>query len=496
MAFSGAIQFPKTVISLAACVIIALPQLARAEGDAYPSPADVTAPVAAASPTAVPTMQSGSYPLVRSEQDWGYLVKPTNRTDRFDSLEYMPLQPNQPGWYVSIGGEIREAYESIGNNLWSRPPPQTDSLQQRYLFIGDAHLGPRLRVFLELESNFESGRIGGPRPIDVGYLDVLGGFMELPIGSIGSATSLRIGREELSLGSGRLVSPREGTNVRQSFTGIRAQGEVGAVHLDILAMKPDEDEPYVFDDAPNPAASLWGVYGSTFHRKVGVDVYYLGIHRDQYSIARGEGAETRHSFGVRFHRAFDPAVSGLDFDDEFIYQAGSFGTRPIAAWSVATATGWHFGPTKSSPRLLLKADIASGDDTKRATVGTFDPYFPSGNYFGVMATTGPGAVNFADLHPSFGATLGRVAATVDWLWYWRENVNDGLYSIPGTLIRLPLGSSARFVGQRPGIEMKWQIDRHAYVQADYGVFSAGTYISATGPAFPLIYSSMWLGYKF
>jgi hypothetical protein len=402
----------------------------------------------------------------------------------------------RPGWYASFGAEIREVYESIGNDVWSSKIPENGSLQQRYLLIADFHLGPHLRTFLEFKSNFETGRIGGPRPIDVSGLNLLGAFLEAKIGSSPASPAVRAGREELFLGSGRLVSPREGPNVRDSFTGIRVQNGVGAVHLDALGVHPDEDNPGVFDDLPKAGTALWGLYASDTAGKYGVDVYYLGIHRQDYAIARGTANETRHSIGARVYKEFSPDRSGLDLDDELIYQTGVFGDNPISAWSIATSTGWHFGPSPRSPHLLLKLDTASGDNPQSRTVGTFDPYFPTGNYFGVLATTGPGAVNFDDIHPAVSTILGHVTMTADWLWYWRASATDGLYGIAGNLLREPQGSTARFVGQRPGIEARWQIDAHLYLQGDYGVFSAGPFIAQSGPAYSLLYRSVWLGYKF
>jgi hypothetical protein len=45
------------------------------------------------------------------------------------------------------------------------------------------------------------------------------------------------------------------------------------------------------------------------------------------------------------------------------------------------------------PRFSAKADISSGDNPNSKTLGTFNPLFPKGNYFGVLATTGPGPIN-------------------------------------------------------------------------------------------------------
>ena len=450
------------------------------------------------SPSPVPPPPTRSYPLVRSDQDWSFLANPANRTDPFDALEYIPLVPGRADWYASIGGEIREVNESIGYDLWGAAPYENSYLLQRYLLVTDFHFGSRLRTFIEFESNNENGRVGGPRPIDVAWIDVLAAFVEAKLGPLAASPSVRVGREELSLGSGRLVAPREGPNVRQSFTGVRSQGDIGSVHLDALAVRPDADNPGAFDDSPLYSTSLWGLYGSTAPTgaRPQVDAYYLGIERQHYAIARGTGLERRHTVGTRVTRPFSLKAAGLDYDDEIMYQFGQFRANPISAWTVATATGWHFGPSPLSPHFLMKADISSGDDPKSRTVGTFDPYFPIGNYFGVLATTGPGPVNFVDAHPAVSTVAGPVTITADWLWYWRQRVTDGLYSVPGFLLRPPSGSKAHFVGERPGIETRWQIDRHLYLQGDYGVFSAGPFIRQSGSADALIYRSLWLGYKF
>jgi len=454
-------------------------------------------PVTATVPSPTPSPQFARFfPIIRSEQDWHFLANPANRSDPYDGLEYVPLSAEKSDWYASFGAESRLTDERIGNDYWNPNPSRNGSFQQRYLFISDLHFGPNLRAFIETKSDFANGRIGGNRPIDGDDVDFVGLFVEAKVGNSAASPTVRVGREELLLGSQRLVSPREGPNVRQSFTGIRAQNTLGAVHLDALAVHPDKDASTFFADAPNNATSLWGLYSTTSVGAVGVDAYYLGLHRDAYLTVRGTDDETRHTFGLRADRLFSARSAGLDFDDEVMYQSGRFGSRPIAAWSVGTVTGWHFGSAPIAPHLTVKADVASGDDPKRNSLGTFDPYFPRGDYFGVLATTGPIQTNFVDLHPAISTTLGRLTATADLLWYWRESLGDGLYSTSGTVIRQPMGSSARFVGQQPGVELFYQIDFHAYVQASYGVFEAGPFIRETGPASPITYRSLELGYKF
>jgi Alginate export len=103
----------------------------------------------------------------------------------------------------------------------------------------------------------------------------------------------------------------------------------------------------------------------------------------------------------------------------------------------------------------VNADIASGDHPGGNTLGTFNPLYPSGHYFGVFASTGPGPLNFMDIHPKVQLEASHgVSIFADWIFQWRESLENGLYAIPGFLITAADGSRARFVGDRPGTEVQ------------------------------------------
>jgi hypothetical protein len=89
-----------------------------------------------------------------------------------------------------------------------------------------------------------------------------------------------------------------------------------------------------------------------------------------------------------------------------------------------------------------------------------------------------------------------VLVSADVVAQWRENVNDGVYAVPGFLQVAAGTSRARFVGYRPGTEVRWQFDRHAYLQADYGIFYAGQFLKQASPGRNSNYSEFWFGFKF
>ena len=439
-----------------------------------------------------------SYKLLRENEDWGFLADPALHLDSWDSLKYIRLRPDNNTWYLTIGGEVREEWERIGNDNWGQQPLMNGYLLQRYMLHVDTRYGRYFRTFVQLKSGLELFRAGGPRPIDEKKLDFLAAFLEFGTSGDQNWLKFRVGRQELNYGSGRLVSVREGPNVRQSFDGAKIRSKFGAWSVDVFAVRPDLDKPGFFDNAPDHKTAFWGIYSTRPLTKViSVDFYYLGQDRKQATFDRGTAHEVRQSIGVRLWRLSSPQRRGWDFDDEAVWQFGSFGAASIRAWTVASDTGYSLANARLKPRFSMKADISSGDNPKSHSLGTFNPIYPIGNYFGVIASTGPGPVNFIDVHPRVQTQMPHgVTISTDWVLQWRESLLDGVYAVPGFLIRKAGDSDARFVGHRPGIEVRWQADRHLWFQADYGIFFAGTFLKDTMPGRNLNYAAAQVGYKF
>jgi hypothetical protein len=458
-------------------------------------------PVAPAPPQARPAIQ-----LLRFDENWSSLCDPKARQDLLDPLKCIPIEHSKPGSYLSLGGEFRAVYEDVLNDSWSNKPfPVNSFWLERFQLFADTHFNSHVRLFLQLESGLEQGRPGGPRPIDKKNLDFLNAFAEFSGNSSTHETTLRVGRQELQFGSGRLMAVREGPNVRQGFYAGRLTQHLKTWTIDGFAARPAVDNPGFFDNVPLQTTSFWGVFAE---KNLGgeptraFDAYYFGIDRKSASFNQGTAREQRQTIGARIvagaPAATDTRPIILHYDVEGIYQFGSFGSGSINAWTVATETGVTLGRLSIRPRIGIKADISSGDKDKNSlNLQTFNPLFPIGNYFGVLSDTGTGPINFFDLHPDFRAYFRHgISMGADWLIWWRQSLGDGLYGVPGNLL-VPAGESqARFVGHRPGVELRWQRDSHFYLQGDYGVFYAGPFLRESGHPHNLNYASFWTGYKF
>ncbi len=435
------------------------------------------------------------YKQLRYDEDYRYLRDATRSSDILDAVKFMPFALVGDD-YLTIGGEVRERYEYFHNSQWGAGPQDSDGyLLQRYMLHGDLHLGEQFRLFGQLKSGIESGRTGGPRPTDEDVVDVHQLFLdESPDIGGGFSLTIRVGRQELQYGTSRIISAREGPNVRQSFDGVKLIATLGDWRVDSFVTRPVETNRGAFDDGSDRDRAFWGIYATRPLAPLPdghVDLYYLGLDRRGAEFDQGTEHEERHSTGARLFGAPRP----WDYNFEAVWQFGKFGDGRIEAWTVASDTGLTLS-MPLEPRLGLKADIASGDrDPNSEPLQTFNPLFPRGAYFSETALIGP--VNIIDLHPSVEIKPADGARLyVDWDFFWRQSLSDGLYGVAVNPVRPGSASNKRYIGSQAQVGCEWTLWRHFTLTLVYAHFFAGPFIEDTGPGEDVDYVSTWFTFKF
>lgn len=424
--------------------------------------------------------------LLRYDEDFSFLRDPRCRTDVWDPLKYVALHRRFP-IVLSLGLDVRERLEYFDALDWGRDPSgDAGFLIQRVMPHADLHIGPHVQVFFMLTSNVVWGH--DARPLDRDDLDVLQAFGSVSLGSF----SVRAGRQEIQYASSRLVSVREGPNVRLAFDGLRVMQRVRTWQVDGFALVPVRVRPGVFDDRPAPGEWFWGIYatGPVLAERIGLDVYYLGRLRQTAPFEQGTDRELRHTAGARLWG--EPG--GWDYNIEAAYQTGSFGPGTIAAWMLASDVGYTFDALPAMPRLGAQANVASGDRSPRsAGLQTFNPLFPRGLYFSQANLIGP--LNTIDLHPALTLRpVNELAITVDWDFFWRQSLADGLY-LPSTVLQVPgTGNPARYVGSQGAVLVQWQATRHAAIGASYSHFFTGPFLQLAGAGHDVDFIGAWVSY--
>jgi Alginate export len=438
-----------------------------------------------------------SFPSMTYDEDNRYLRNPECRTEFLDRLKYIPLGENE-NYYLSFGASIRERGEYYSNPNWASRPPGTAYLLQRLYAHADLHLGERLRFFTEFGSSIESGRKGGPRPsIDKDKLDIHQAFADVVVWRSGkNSVRLRTGRQEMAFGDQSFVSTRDGRNVRRSFDGFRATGKFGDWTTDAFAVRQSASKPGFFDDSLDHTTSFWGLYaGRPFRTLPGghVDLYYMGLDNKKVTYDQGTGREQRETAGARLWGS----TEHWDYNQEYTFQWGSFGSDHIRAWAVAAETGYRLDKTLFKPRFAVKSDAYSGDRHRSdRTLNTFNALYERGPYFSYAELFGKR--NLMALQPSVQLNLpGRITLTPNAAFYWRESPEDGLYSVAtGAIVVSGRKSSARFIGSHVAAQLKWIVDRHTTVFAEYLHFFPGNFLKQSTPGRNTNYATWWLEYRF
>ncbi|RYZ44899.1 MAG: hypothetical protein EOP49_26255, partial [Sphingobacteriales bacterium] len=178
----------------------------------------------------------------------------------YEKAKYQPLNA-RGNVYLSLGGEARLQYFYVNNDGFGDEPKDNDGYTlSRFLLHTDLHAGKHFRAFVQVQSSMANGKTS-TSPVDENPLDLHQAFVDYN-GALTGTTKLmiRAGRQELSYGSQRLVSVRDGPNNRQSFDALKASLLHKRYKLDVFYSNYVAAKKGIFDDGWNKNARFWGGY--------------------------------------------------------------------------------------------------------------------------------------------------------------------------------------------------------------------------------------------
>ena len=383
--------------------------------------------------------------------------------------------------WISLSGELRERFESSDNPVFGlSAPAHNDYLLHRIYLAVDVRAEGSFRARIETVSGTATGWDGDPPPTQDDPADVLQAYAETGFEAVGGHLLLRAGRQELKLGSSRLVSLRESPNIRRSFDGLRASWSTGRrTRVDAFVVRPVSPESGRFDDGSSSAQEFWGLYatlGLPRESPLAADIYYLGLEREGAVFSAGRATERRHTIGARLFGELAP----LDLNLEGAWQWGSFGELDIRAWTLSADVGYTMATWRGSPRFGIKADVISGDrDAADHTLGTFNPLFPRLPYFSEANVATP--ANLVDVQPSVAFALPRhVTATLSWNALWKYARQDAFYAPPLSPVRGTAATGSNYIGRQLSLLAEWQASDHLNLSATYVWFEPGHFVEQAG----------------
>ncbi len=400
-------------------------------------------------------LDPGPFPIVRYEQSCRTLADLAKLAG--NPTEYIPLGAD-PDRCLSFGGEVKERYEHYTDEVFGRIGiPEENYLWSRVLLDADLHLGENFRTFLQIGHWDQVNEIRFD-PISRDGFDVAQGFVDLSSATgFAENVTLRAGRQEMLLGSGRLISLREGPNTRQTYDGFRLFATWNDVaRLDAFVNRPTVIRPGDFDDGPDPHQIFGGLYGTVkvdAEANFNLDGYYLRLSTTGRPFNPGPSDTRVNTVGTRLWGG----VSAWDYDADAMFQFGTQRGSQILAGGIGARVGYSFPAEETfwRPRVILNADYFSGNGAVRGhEVNTFNPLFsaPVGFYDSIHEALS----NLIDVYPSLKLHPTRtVALQFGADFNWRASTHDFVYATPFIPIPGTRTVPARYVSTNIVLEATW-----------------------------------------
>lgn len=414
-----------------------------------------------------------AFETFRWNEDYRFLSEAPERS-AYEDMKYQPFEINgQPG-FASFGGSVRSRVNVFDNDRFGLQGGRDGALWlQRFYGHAAIDFDSGFRAFVELSADYADphGELA-PGPFDKDKAALGQAFFDWRIGG----AQWRLGRQEVGLGSARLMGTRDGSNVRRSYDGLRWDKSFDDVDLRLFYLQVVNVDERSFDNSSDRDDAIWGLNSTWSVGEGNADVYYLGLKRHDAVYVQGIDDETRHSAGARLFGSHD----GWDWDVEALYQFGDFGEADIRAWTAASVLGYRLSDVAWQPRLALSANVASGDrDPTDNRLQTFNPLFPNLAYFEEAAIYAP--QNFYNIEPEISwMVTPKLGMALDWNFFWRLEENDAVYvrglnPLPGTA-----QEGGDFVAHTPSVSIDYQWNRHLSMDLSYSHFFIGEVIRNAG----------------
>lgn len=370
---------------------------------------------------------------------------------------------------LTLGGSWRGQTESFVNEQFRRDGRQDNIwFLNRLLFHAHLKLGDRFETFAELGSSWTHGK-NNLSPVDKDALYVNQLFVAYHITAY---SGLEVGRYNVRLGSGRLVDIREGPNVRRAFDMVRLWYHTKGLEALTFFSIPVDPEQGMFDNGHGAFGETFsGIYTTThvsndFH----LDAYILYQKEDGAMYQSGTDNERRVSLGIRhFGRCM-----GLSYNNEAVYQWGSFGNQQVSAWTLSLQVEGQLTVLRKAFGVGIRTEAISGDrHAGDGKLNTFDALYPRGAYFGRVARFGPS--NLLDIHPYVNTKFNKLSVEVDYAAFWRYSLQDGVYGA-AMILDYPILNDQRFIANQVGFIAGYQFNHAMGVELEGNVIFPGAFL--------------------
>ncbi|MFQ5429008.1 MAG: alginate export family protein [Phycisphaerae bacterium] len=476
-------------------LVLGCPLGARAQGESARRTESNTAQVEETAATSreaepaadAPSLRGPKYLNLRYDEDFSYLDGPKDsyKPDLFDPLKNIHPAKDLT---LSVGGVFRARLEAETNKgFGSTEPAQDTFFLHQYRLHTDLRYRRLFRFYFEGINAMIEDRDLRLLGIHENRWDIHQLFFDVrPLGEKVPLT-IRVGRQELSYGNQRLISPLAWANTRRRFDAAKLFYHDDKFDIDFFYARPlpisIAEGLHRRPDVYREEAHFYGVYSAikTIPHHV-LDLYFLGLNDNGNRVnANGRaGDESRYTIGGRLAGKIAP----IDYEGELAGQWGKFAGDTVHAWMAAADGGYTFKNVPWSPRIGVGFDYASGDDDPTdGTHDTFNQLFPFSHfYLGYIDAVARQNILASNVNLTF-KPFKKLTTRLAWYTFWNDAKRDALYNAGGAPTRRDLlGNSGHDIGNELDLLIKYKIDVHQNVLFGYSHFWGVNFIRSTGPS--------------
>ena len=442
--------------------------------------------------------------LLRFDEDYSYMRNPAAAAQT-PSYKFIPLNADRDSW-LTLNVSQRFLVDHNNLNVVKSLLSVSNEFQTRTTMGADLHLGSHFRFYLEglNGENVGATNFAGKTSVDFGIFNA---FTEITNQSGGIQYGARLGRQELWLGNGMVMSNRGLSNIPASWNGVRTYADWGRGRIDIFSMVPTLYARKPLGGELRTGMHLSGVYGSfslpaghlgSWPLSSSIDPFFIRYTADSNPYESADmlirtpgripyfapGPDTRNSFGIRYYGGWGP----IDFDYTGVFQTGRTAGNKVNAWMFTTQTDYVWRDRTSQPRIGLSFDAASGGTSGTPGHGetnTYQPLYDNAPYFGDGLSVSQ--TNTVDISPSASIDLAHnTRLSAMYSFYYRQNQNDAIYggSAGSYSTFNPYFRTAnvrgKYIGSLPEVILHWRQSRTQLLTFTVGYFMPGSALKKIG----------------
>lgn len=404
--------------------------------------------------------------------------------DPFAQLKRIAIGPPSNGAYLSLSGLERFQFNSFSHESLASTNYDDQRLYQfRHIYGADLHVGDSLRFFGELGSGQVDSSNAGPQPgRQVNDLVAQQYFVESSAAVGDGRLTARVGRQELWLGNGLLVSTQPNANIPWSFDGADIGYRDPSMQIEGFRVESvGTGTGGIDDDRRLSTQRMWGVYSSfalphaaTAHSGVNVDAFYIGTRWEGMKYGGVAGTDRRSSLGLRFWGKTGRYL----VDWTAVSQLGRFAGKTVSAYALYSVTGYTFPTTLWKPTFLVHADLISGGNSA-SSIETYNPLYSGQLYY--TATGYLAGSNLIDVGPGISFELSQSFTLNAYnRWYWKQDKADYVYGRGFVPLMTTANSLSSYMGMQPDVDFSWKIQKHLYLNTYLSYFAVGSALKQSG----------------